>query len=60
MRFDSLHCALLAIVVLLAVYGFGSGTFREGCEGCAKACPSLCPDSCTTSINGSVHCGATI
>ena len=30
MKFDSLHFALIAIVVLLAVYGFGSGEFREG------------------------------
>ena len=28
LRFDSLHCALLAVVVLLAVYGFGP--FKEG------------------------------
>ena len=33
MRFDSLHFALLAVVVLLAVYGFGSGVFREGWRG---------------------------
>ena len=30
MKFDSLHFALIAIVVLLAVYGFGSGGFRGG------------------------------
>ena len=31
---DSLHYALLAVVVLLAVYGFGS--FREGNSECSK------------------------
>ena len=31
MRFDSLHCALLALVVLLAVYvARGYGLFKEG------------------------------
>ena len=32
MKFDTLHFALLAVVVLLAVYGFGSGVFREGLD----------------------------
>ena len=43
MKFDFLHCALLAIVVLLAVYGFGSGVFREGLPSVADAC-----DECAT------------
>ena len=30
MKLDTLHCALLVAIVLLAVYGFGSGEFREG------------------------------
>ena len=30
MKFDSLHFALIAIVVLLAVYGFGSGGASAG------------------------------
>ncbi len=43
MKFDFLHCALLAIVVLIAVYGFGSGVFREGWTSVADAC-----DECAT------------
>ena len=38
MRFDSLHFALLAVVVLLAVYGFGSGVFREGLSADVEKC----------------------
>ena len=30
MKLDAFHCALLVAIVLLAVYGFGSGEFREG------------------------------
>jgi hypothetical protein len=30
MKLDGFHFALIAIVVLLAVYGFGSGGFRGG------------------------------
>ena len=53
MRFDSLHCALLALIVLLAVYDFGS--FREG----ASDAPSDTTGGCTlvhTGLSGTSHC----
>ena len=36
---DALHCALLAVVVLLAVYGFGS--FGGGVEGLNVDVPAM-------------------
>ena len=49
MKLDTLHCALLVAIVLLAVYGFGS--FREsvdirdvtpGAHSCYANCKSMC------------------
>ena len=46
MKFDTLHCALLVIVVLLAVYvARGYGLFKEGLNGApASSCIQRCVD----------------
>ena len=40
MKLDSLHCALLVAIVLLAVYGFGR--FREGAQCLTKPHCTVC------------------
>ena len=40
LRMDFLHCALLAVIVIAAVYAFGS--FREGIVGpCSTCCAAM-------------------
>jgi len=58
---DALHYALLAVVVLLAVYAFGSFKEVEGIKGPAKKCRSWCMNqtkSLQKEIGGCVpYCG---
>ena len=43
LKLDGFHCALLVAIVLLAVYGFGSGEFREGMK--EKECAAFVSSS---------------